>query len=66
MRGHHKKTLEKKVYEFSALCDADVCLGIRIQETGQIFTLCVDTLGIWSSFRSQLVIYIYGLIGFQS
>jgi hypothetical protein len=31
MRGRRKKNLEKKAYEFNALCDADVCLGIRIR-----------------------------------
>jgi hypothetical protein len=53
MRGRRKKSLEKKAYEFSALCDADVCLGIRIRETGQVFTLCIDTRRQQNQFHHQ-------------
>ncbi|CAG8280327.1 unnamed protein product [Penicillium salamii] len=41
--------------EYSKMCDADVCVGIRLRETGQVFILSADTLGFWAFFTSQLV-----------
>jgi hypothetical protein len=35
-RCRRKHSLMKKACEYSKMCDADVCLGIRIRETGQI------------------------------
>jgi hypothetical protein len=54
-RDRRKKNLIRKAYEFSTLCDADICLGIRIRENGRVFTFCADTSGIWSAFTSNLV-----------
>jgi hypothetical protein len=45
----------KKACEYSKMCDADVCLGIRLRGTGQIFWLSADTAGFWISIRSQVV-----------
>ncbi|KAJ5215252.1 uncharacterized protein N7498_001659 [Penicillium cinerascens] len=39
------------------MCDADVCLGIRIRETGQIHILSADTSGFWAFLASQLSSY---------
>jgi hypothetical protein len=37
------------------MCDADVCLGIRLRGTGQIFWLVADTAGFWTFLSSQVV-----------
>jgi hypothetical protein len=55
MRDRRKKSLIKKVYEMSALCDADVFLGIRIRKNGRVSTFCANRTGIWSPFASHLV-----------
>lgn len=54
-RDRRKMTLENKLQEYSDLCGADVCLGIRIRESGQVFIFSADSSGIWSFLRSQLV-----------
>jgi SRF-type transcription factor (DNA-binding and dimerisation domain) len=43
-RNRRKDNLIKKAYEYSAMCDADVCLGIRLEENGRVFTFCSDPL----------------------
>jgi hypothetical protein len=45
----------KKAYEYSKLCEADVCLGIRLKGSGRVYTFLADQSGFWSSFESQLV-----------
>ncbi|PYH67103.1 uncharacterized protein BO88DRAFT_445142 [Aspergillus vadensis CBS 113365] len=54
-RDRRKKSLLRKAYEYSKLCDADVCLGIRIRESGQVTTFLSDSTGFWSDLSSQLV-----------
>lgn len=39
------------------MCDADVCLGIRLRETGQVFLLSADSSGFWGFLGTQLVGY---------
>ncbi|RDK41106.1 hypothetical protein M752DRAFT_277153 [Aspergillus phoenicis ATCC 13157] len=43
---------EKSLY--SKLCDADVCLGIRIRESDQVTTFLCDSTVFWSGLSSQL------------
>ncbi|CAG8107714.1 unnamed protein product [Penicillium nalgiovense] len=50
-----KKSLMKKACEYSRMCSADVCVGIRIRETGQVHILSADTSGFWAFLSSQLV-----------
>lgn len=50
-----KSSLMKKACEYSKMCDADVCLGIRLRETGQVFILSADASGFWSFLGTQLV-----------
>lgn len=48
----------RKACEYSKMCDADVCVGIRIRETGQVYILSADVSGFWAFLTSQLVCYI--------
>ena len=50
-----KSTLMTKACEYSKMCDADVCLGIRLRETGQVYILSADPSGFWAFLGSQLV-----------
>jgi hypothetical protein len=45
----------KKAREYSKMCDADVCLGIRLRETGQVYILSADASGFWAFLGLQLV-----------
>lgn len=45
----------KKASEYSKMCDADVCVGIRLRETGQVHILTADDSGFWAFLASQLV-----------
>ncbi|KAJ5183228.1 hypothetical protein N7492_000844 [Penicillium capsulatum] len=36
------------------MCDADVCVGIRLRETGQVYILSSDDSGFWAFLNSQL------------
>ncbi|GLA33082.1 hypothetical protein AnigIFM63326_002164 [Aspergillus niger] len=56
-RVRRRKNLIRKAYEYSKLCDADVCLGIRIRESGQVTTFLSDSTGFWSGLPSQLETY---------
>ncbi|KAJ5751258.1 hypothetical protein N7533_008286 [Penicillium manginii] len=47
----------KKAFEYSKMCDADVCVGIRLRETGQVHILTADDSGFWAFIASQLVCY---------
>ncbi|KAJ6026408.1 uncharacterized protein N7446_004990 [Penicillium canescens] len=49
-----KSTLMTKACEYSKMCDADVCLGIRLRETGQIYIFSADASGFWAFLSSQL------------
>ncbi|KAB8077629.1 hypothetical protein BDV29DRAFT_45336 [Aspergillus leporis] len=40
--------------EYSKMCDADVCLGIRIRDTGRVYMFSADASGFWESVGSQL------------
>ncbi|EKV10557.1 hypothetical protein PDIG_25260 [Penicillium digitatum PHI26] len=50
-----KASLMKKACEYSRMCSADVCVGIRVRETGQVYILLADTSGFWAFLSSQLV-----------
>lgn len=50
-----KTNLMKKASEYSKMCDADVCVGIRMRDTGQIYILSADTSGFWAFLTLQLV-----------
>ncbi|CAG7957479.1 unnamed protein product [Penicillium salamii] len=54
-QGRRKSSLMKRASEYSKMCDADVCVGIRLRETGQVFILSADTSGFWAFLSSQLV-----------
>ncbi|KAL4767094.1 hypothetical protein BDW60DRAFT_200776 [Aspergillus nidulans var. acristatus] len=56
-RDRRKTSLENKSHEFSKICGADVCLGIRIRDSGQVFIFSADPSGFWSFLRSQLGSY---------
>jgi hypothetical protein len=45
----------KKAYEYSKMCAADVCLGIRLRDSGRVFTFMADASGFWSKFDTSLV-----------
>ncbi|KAJ5989706.1 hypothetical protein N7481_004916 [Penicillium waksmanii] len=52
-----KTTLMKKASEYSKMCDADVCIGIRLRETGQVHVLTADDSGFWAFLASKLSAY---------
>ena len=54
-RNNRKLSLMKKVYQYSILCNADVCLGIRLRENGKVFTFQSDGTDFWSAIRRHLV-----------
>ncbi|KAJ5941421.1 hypothetical protein N7516_001589 [Penicillium verrucosum] len=54
-QGRRKSNLMKKAREYSRLYEADVCVGIRLRETGQVFILSADASGFWGFLRSQLI-----------
>lgn len=54
-RDRRKMSLEKKSHEYSKLCGADVCLGIRLRESGKVFIFSADTSGFWSFLGPHLV-----------
>ena len=54
-RDRRKSCLEKKAQEYSKMCGADVCLGIRIRQSGKVFIFSADASGFWSFLTSQLV-----------
>ncbi|KAJ5335859.1 uncharacterized protein N7506_005795 [Penicillium brevicompactum] len=56
-QGRRKSSLMKKAAEYSKMCDADVCVGIRLRETGQVFILSADASGFWAFLGSQLNSY---------
>jgi hypothetical protein len=54
-RDRRKAGLMKKASEYSKMCDADVCLGIRIRDTGRVYMFSADASGFWGFVGSQLV-----------
>jgi hypothetical protein len=54
-RDRRKASLMKKASEYSKMCDADVCLGIRIRDTGRVYMFSADASGFWEFVGSQLV-----------
>ena len=55
-RQYRRKTnMMKKAFEYSKMCDADVCVGIRMRETRRIHILSADTSGFWAFIPLHLV-----------
>jgi hypothetical protein len=54
-RARRKISLMKKASEYSKMCGADVCLGIRIRDTGRVYMFSADASGFWGFVGSQLV-----------
>jgi hypothetical protein len=61
-QGRRKSSLMKKASEYSKMCNADVCVGIRLRETGQVFILSADASGFWAFLK---VLETHGLRRFQ-
>lgn len=61
-----KTNMLKKASEYSKMCDADVCVGIRMRETGQVYILSADASGFWAFLTLQLVSKLYGIISRRS
>ncbi|OJJ38803.1 hypothetical protein ASPWEDRAFT_103418 [Aspergillus wentii DTO 134E9] len=53
-RHRRTESLEKRVFEYSKMCDADVCLGIRIKENGQVHIFSADRSGFWTFLKPHL------------
>ncbi|PYH88800.1 hypothetical protein BO71DRAFT_390907 [Aspergillus ellipticus CBS 707.79] len=47
----------KKAYEYSNICNTDIYVGIRMQETGQVYILSADPSGFWAFLSSHLSLY---------
>ncbi|KAJ5152425.1 hypothetical protein N7492_009705 [Penicillium capsulatum] len=56
-RDRRKKCLMKKAHEYSKMCNADICVGIRIRESGHVFIFSADASNFWSFVGSQLGSY---------
>ncbi|KAJ5938511.1 hypothetical protein N7466_001645 [Penicillium verhagenii] len=56
-QGRRRICLMKKASEYSKICDADVCVGIRLHETGKVFILSADSTGFWEFVKSKLDSY---------
>jgi hypothetical protein len=54
-RDRRKTSLMKKTFEYSKMCGADVCLGIRIRDTGRVHIFSADASGFWAFVGSKLV-----------
>jgi hypothetical protein len=54
-RDRRKAGLMKKASEYSKMCGADVCLGIRIRDTGRVYMFSADASGFWEFVGSHLV-----------
>ncbi|KAJ6093087.1 hypothetical protein N7486_008376, partial [Penicillium sp. IBT 16267x] len=68
-KSRRRTNLMKKAYEYSKMCDADVCVGIRLRETGQVHVLSLDDSEFWAFLNSQLYLekteedeFYYGMI----
>ncbi|KAJ6004604.1 hypothetical protein N7540_012973 [Penicillium herquei] len=49
-----RKSMMKKALEYSRICSADVCLGIRMRETGRVHILSADSSGFWNFLAVHL------------
>ncbi|KAJ5492484.1 hypothetical protein N7453_010581 [Penicillium expansum] len=47
----------KKASEYSKICDTEVCVGIKLYETGKVFILSADSTGFWEFLKSKLDSY---------
>jgi hypothetical protein len=56
-RDQRKLNLEKKSHKYRELYGADICLGIRIQDSGQIYIFSADHSGFWSFLGCKLVFH---------
>ncbi|CDM32548.1 unnamed protein product [Penicillium roqueforti FM164] len=56
-RGRRKLCLEKKARDYSKMCGAEVCLGIRIRQSGKVFLYSAGASEFWSTLCSQLDSY---------
>jgi hypothetical protein len=56
-RDRCKTSLMRESFEYSKMCGADVCLGIRIRDTGRVYIFSADASGFWSFIGSELVYY---------
>lgn len=54
-RDRRKAGLMKKASEYSKMCGADVCLGIRTRDTGRVYIFSADASGFWGFVGAQLV-----------
>jgi hypothetical protein len=54
-RDRRRLNIEKKLNDYSKLCGADACFGIRIRESGQVFIFSADDSGFWTFLTSHLV-----------
>lgn len=61
-QSRRRKNLMKKAYEYSQMCDADVYIGIRLRESGQVHVLSLDDSGFWAFLNSQLVCCGYSVL----
>lgn len=41
----------------SVFYNADVCLSIKLRDTGKIMTFCANKIGVWLLFVRYLVFY---------
>jgi hypothetical protein len=60
-RNRRKDNLIKKANEYSAMCDADVCLGIRLKENSRSFYFPLRFL--WDMVHPCLEIGIHTTLG---
>jgi hypothetical protein len=65
-RDRRKAGLMKKASEYSKMCGADVCLGIRIRDTGRVYMFSADASGFWEFVGSHLVSLPRFVISLQS
>jgi lipid II:glycine glycyltransferase (peptidoglycan interpeptide bridge formation enzyme) len=56
-RDRRKTSLMKKSFEYSKMCGADVCLGIRIRDTCRVYIFSADASGFWAFIGSKLVYF---------
>ncbi|PYH35376.1 uncharacterized protein BO87DRAFT_27819 [Aspergillus neoniger CBS 115656] len=54
-RDRRRKNLIQKAYEYSKLCDADVCLGIHIRECVQEGNLYIEYF-FWATLKHSFTI----------
>ncbi|KAF7594871.1 hypothetical protein BBP40_007905 [Aspergillus hancockii] len=55
--NRRRKGLMRKASQYSGMCGADVFVGIRLKESGRLYTLLAESSPFWSFLRSQLDSY---------